>query len=169
MDQAEQMARLRLIRTRNIGPMTYGLLMRRYGSATDAVAAIPAMAKRGGRHISLASLASAKAELELIDAAGAVLLWRDSEYYPDRLAQYDDAPACVTAKGNLHLLNQPMIAIVGARNASINAQRHAEKWPLNLVKMGILSYLAWPVALTLLPIAALYRPAPLALWLAALI
>ena len=71
MDQAEQMARLRLIRTRNIGPMTYGLLMRRYGSATDAVAAIPAMAKRGGRHISLASLASAKAELELIDAAGA--------------------------------------------------------------------------------------------------
>ena len=120
MDQAEQMARLRLIRTRNIGPMTYGLLMRRYGSATDAVAAIPAMAKRGGRHISLASLASAKAELKLIDAAGAVLLWRDSEYYPDRLAQYDDAPACVTAKGNLLLLNQPIISIVGARNASIN-------------------------------------------------
>ena len=44
MDQAEQMARLRLIRTRNNGPMTYGLLMRRYGSATDAVAAIPAIA-----------------------------------------------------------------------------------------------------------------------------
>ena len=73
MDQAEQIARLRLIRTRNIGPMTYGLLMRRYGSATDAVAAIPAMAKRGGRHISLASLASAKAELELIDAVGATV------------------------------------------------------------------------------------------------
>ena len=58
---------------------------------------------------------------------GAILLWRDSEYYPDRLAQYDDAPACITAKGNLHLLNQPMIAIVGALNASINAQRHAQK------------------------------------------
>ena len=60
MDQAEQMARLRLIRTRNVGPTTYGLLVRRYGSATDAVAAIPAMAKRGDGHISLASLASAK-------------------------------------------------------------------------------------------------------------
>ena len=78
MDQAEQIARLRLIRTRNIGPMTYGLLMRRYGSATDAMAATPAVAKRGGRHISLASLASAKAKLELIGAACAVLLWRDS-------------------------------------------------------------------------------------------
>ena len=44
MDQAEKVARLRLIRTRNIDPMTYGLLMLCYGSATDAVAAIPAMA-----------------------------------------------------------------------------------------------------------------------------
>ena len=59
--------------------MAYGLLMRRYGLATDAMAAIPAMAERGGRHISLASLASTKAELELIDAAGAILLWRDRE------------------------------------------------------------------------------------------
>ena len=32
MDQAEQMAGLRLIWTRNIGPMTYDLLMRRYDS-----------------------------------------------------------------------------------------------------------------------------------------
>ena len=125
MDQAEQMTRLRLIRTRNNGPMTYGLLMRRYGSTTDAVAAIPSMAKRGDRHTSLASLASAKAELKLIDAVGAILLWRDSGYYPDRLAQYDDAHTCITATGNLHILNQPMIAIVGARNASINAKRHA--------------------------------------------
>ena len=117
MDQSELIARLRLIRTRHIGPMTYGLLMRRYGSAKAALAAIPAMAKRGGRHISLASIASAKAELDLIKASGAVLLWRDSEYYPDRLAMYDDATACITAKGNLHLLTQPMIAIVGARNA----------------------------------------------------
>jgi hypothetical protein len=31
MNKSEQIARLRLIRTRNIGPMTYGLLMRRYG------------------------------------------------------------------------------------------------------------------------------------------
>ena len=44
MDQAEQVARLRLIRTCKIGPMTYGLLMRRYGSATDAVVATPAIA-----------------------------------------------------------------------------------------------------------------------------
>ena len=136
MDQVEQVARLLLIRMRNIGPMTYGLLMRRYGSTTNAVAAIPAMAKRDGRYISLASLASAKAELELIDAAGAILLWRDSEYYPDRLAQNVDTPACVTAKGSLHHLNQPMIAIVGALSAWINAQRYTQKMAAELGQNG---------------------------------
>ena len=40
MSQSEHIAGLRFIRTRHIGPMTYGLLMRRYGSATDAATAI---------------------------------------------------------------------------------------------------------------------------------
>ena len=136
MNKSEQIARLRLIRTRNIGPMTYSLLMRRYGSAEAAIAAIPTLAQRGGSKISLASIASVTAELESIDAADAVLLWRDSEYYPERLAQFDDAPACITARGNLHLLTQPMIAIVGARNASINAQRHAHNIASELGKHG---------------------------------
>jgi DNA processing protein len=136
MNKSEQIARLRLIRTRNIGPMTYSLLMRRYGSAEAAIAAIPTLAQRGGSKISLASIASVKAEFDSIDAAGAVLLWRDSEYYPERLAQFDDAPACITARGNLHLLTQPIIAIVGARNASINAQRHAHNIASALGKHG---------------------------------
>ena len=62
--------------------MTYSLLMLRYRSAEAAIAAIPTLAQRGGSKISLASIASVKDELESIDAAGAVLLWRDSEYYP---------------------------------------------------------------------------------------
>ena len=136
MNKSEQIARLRLIRTRNIGPMTYSLLMRRYGSAEAAIAAIPTLAQRGGSKISLASIASVTAELESIDAADAVLLWRDSKYYPERLAQFDDAPASITARGNLHLLIQPMITIAGARNASINAQRHAHNIASELSKHG---------------------------------
>ena len=136
MNKSEQIARLRLIRTRNIGPMTYSLLMRRYGSAEAAIAAIPTLAQRDSSKISLASIASVTAELESIHAADAVLLWRDSEYYPERLTQFDDAPACITARGNLHLLTQPMIAIVEARNASINAQRHAHNIARELGKHG---------------------------------
>lgn len=136
MNKSEQIARLRLIRTRNIGPMTYGLLMRRYGSASAALAEIPELAQRGGRKLVITSLASAEAELVKIAAAGATLLWRDSEHYPQRLAQFDDAPACLTARGNVHLLGRPIIAIVGARNASINAQRHARKIAAELGQEG---------------------------------
>ena len=74
INKSEQIARLRLIRTRNIGPMTYNLLMRRYRSAEAAIAVIPTLAQRGGSKIFLASIASVNAELESIDAAGAVLL-----------------------------------------------------------------------------------------------
>ena len=75
--------------------------------------------------LSIASLADAKAELAANDDAGARLIWRDSDSYPLRLAQFDDAPVTLSTRGNLHLLHKPMIALVGARNASINAIRHA--------------------------------------------
>ena len=45
-------------------------------------------------------------------------------------------PACITAKGNLHILNQPIIVIVGARNASINARHHAQKMATELGQNG---------------------------------
>ena len=66
--------------------------MRCYGSAEAAITAIPTLAKRGGSKISLASVASVKDELESIDAAGAVLFLRDSEYYPEQRAPFDDTP-----------------------------------------------------------------------------
>ena len=49
MDREERLAHLRLIRTPNIGPMTFSLLLQRYGSATAALRAVPELAKRGGR------------------------------------------------------------------------------------------------------------------------
>ena len=43
--------------------MTFSLLIQRYGSAVKAVAAIPELAARGGRKLSVASLADAKVEI----------------------------------------------------------------------------------------------------------
>ena len=116
--------------------MTLGLLIQRYGSALAALAAIPDLAARGGRKLSIASLANAKAELAANDDAHARLIWRDSDSYPLRLAQFDDAPVTLSTRGNLHLLHKPMIALVGARNASINAIRHAETLARELGEAG---------------------------------
>ena len=63
MDEREKLARIRLIQTRHIGPMALSLLIQRYGSAFAALAAIPDLAARGGRKLSIASLADAKANL----------------------------------------------------------------------------------------------------------
>ena len=126
MRDAEIIARIRLLQTRNIGPMTYSLLLDRYGNAVKALAAVPDLASRGGRKLTVASAAIAKAEIAANAAIGATMLWRGSDLYPDRLAQFSDAPAVMSAIGNLHLLQKPMIAIVGARNASINAMHFAE-------------------------------------------
>jgi DNA processing protein len=91
---------------------------------------------RGGRKLSIANLANAKAELAANDDAHARLIWRDSDSYPLRLAQFDDAPVTLSTRGNLHLLHKPIIALVGARNASINAIRHAETLARELGEAG---------------------------------
>ena len=117
MDQLDQILSLRLTGSCHIGPISHGLLMRHCGLANASLATIPAMTKRGSKNISSASITIVKSELYLIEASGTVLFWRDSEYYPSRLAQYDDVPSCKTTISNLHLLTQLMIAIVWARNA----------------------------------------------------
>jgi DNA processing protein len=126
MDREEKIAHLRLIRTPNIGPMTFSLLLQRYGSAADALRAVPELAKRGGRTLKPAPRSLAEAELAANEAAGAQLLFKGAEGYPQRLAQFDDAPAVLSTRGALHLLDRPGVGIVGARNASINAQRLAQ-------------------------------------------
>ena len=136
MNENEKLARIRLIPTRHIGPMTFSLLIQRYGSAVKAVASIPELAARGGRKLSVVSLADAKAEIAANTSADATLIWRDSEVYPARLAQFHDAPVILSTRGNLHLLQQPIIALVGARNASINAIRHAESLARELGDAG---------------------------------
>ena len=63
MGREEKFACLRLIRTPNIGPMTFSLLLQRYGSAIKALRAFPEVAKRGARSLKPASRALAEAEL----------------------------------------------------------------------------------------------------------
>ena len=69
MDRDEQIASLRLIRTPNIGQMTFSLLLQRYGSARAALDAVPELARRGGRSLKPASRAAATAEIEAVEAA----------------------------------------------------------------------------------------------------
>ena len=136
MERDEQIACLRLIRTPNIGPMTFSLLLQRYGSAAEALRVVPDLARRGGRSLKPATRAAAEAELAANESAGARLLFKGGQDYPTRLAQFDDAPPILSAKGAIHLLSRPGVAMVGARNASINAQRLAQSLAEDLSSEG---------------------------------
>ncbi len=61
--------RLRLIRSDNVGPITYHALLARFGSARDAIVALPSLSKRGGRRTPIRPPDVAAIEEELAAAA----------------------------------------------------------------------------------------------------
>ena len=120
------LARLQLIRSPSIGPVTFRQLLARFGSAEAALAAIPDLAARGGgKAPTLFPAASAEREMALVERLGARYLALGQGLYPRLLAELPDAPPLLTAKGNLGLLERQAVGIVGARNASAAACRFA--------------------------------------------
>jgi DNA processing protein len=125
----ERLDWLRLIRTENVGPVTFYQLLHRFGSAGAALEALPSLANRGGRQARLALFPRAAAERELADLAKAgatILAWGEPDY-PAALAAIDDAPPLLAVRGQSALLSRPAIAVVGARNASANGRRLARE------------------------------------------
>ena len=121
---AERLDWLRLIRSENVGPVTFRHLLRRFGSAAAALAALPDLAKRGGRTQPLKVHPRAAAERELAELArlnGRLVAFTEPEF-PAPLAAIDDSPPLLAVLGQAQLLTRPTVAIVGARNASANGK-----------------------------------------------
>ena len=132
------LARIRLIRSGSIGPVTYRQLIARFGNAQAALDAIPDLARRGGgKPPRLFSLDEAERERAKIEKLGARYLVLGQGLYPSLLAELDDSPPLLIAKGNLNLLDRPSVAIVGARNASAAACRFARSIAHDLGSEGL--------------------------------
>lgn len=131
--------RLRLIRSANIGPVTYFQLLARFGNATAALAAIPDLAARsGGKAPRIADLKDVAAEIDAVQRLGARYLFLGQGLYPSLLAEIDSAPPALIVRGDLGLIERPAIAIVGARNASAAACRFARDLARGLAEEGVL-------------------------------
>ncbi len=119
---------LRLIRSENVGPRTFNSLLKYYGSARGALAALPDLARRGGaKHGRIFSSADAERELTEATRLGIRLVGLGEPEYPQRLAMIDDAPPLLAVRGDQAVMQQPMIGMVGARNASAAGMKFAEK------------------------------------------
>jgi DNA processing protein len=124
LNSAERLDWLRLIRTENVGPVTFRHLLRRFGSAAAALAALPDLARRGGRAQPLKVHPKAAAEREMaeLERFGGRLIGFTEPDFPAPLAAIDDSPPLLSFKGQAALLARPTLAIVGARNASANGR-----------------------------------------------
>ncbi len=132
--------RLRLARTDGVGPVTYRRLLHRFGTAAAALAALPAMARAGGRRNPLAipSKDAAAREIDQLHRLGGQLLFVDTPAYPPLLARLDDAPAAISVLGDPSCLAAECLAVVGSRNASANGRRIAEDLAAGLTEAGLL-------------------------------
>jgi DNA processing protein len=130
----DAVARLRLIRTDSIGPVTYRQLIARFGDADTALKALPDLARRGNRRLSIPTEAEAQAELDTAARLGAHLLFIGTPDYPALLSGTETAPPVLYARGDLALLDRPAVAIVGARNASAAGTRFARQLAIDLAE-----------------------------------
>ncbi len=124
-DDADRLARLRLIRSENVGPITFRELLRYFASAAEALEALPSLAAKGGRKIKVCPKSKAEDEIARATAVGARHLHMGEVGYPAALMAAEDAPPVLLVIGHGHLLDRPMVGMVGARNASTNGRRLA--------------------------------------------
>jgi DNA processing protein len=139
LSQEEAFARIRLLRSPNVGPVSYAQLLRRFGNAQAAVEALPDLASRGGRPYQPAPRNRIEDEVAAVRRAGARYLFEDSPDYPALLREIDGAPPILTVRGDVALAGKPCVAIVGARNASAAAVKLARDFAAALAEAGFVA------------------------------
>lgn len=123
---------IQLINSANIGPVTFYKLLRQYGSAEAALAALPAGRRTFSR-------SAAQKEFELARRQNIRLLAFDDPEYPENLRAAEDAPPVIYVRGQINCLRQPLsLSIVGARNASLNGRKLASQISCELTSQGIM-------------------------------
>lgn len=120
---------LQLSRSENIGPLTFHRLLKKYTTPREALLALPELASRGGlkRPLHIISRLAVEKELATTRNYGAEIITVEDPLYPPLLRHIESAPPVITVKGRLNLLQEPIFAIVGARNASAMGKKMAHQ------------------------------------------
>lgn len=133
----ERLACLQLIRSENVGPVTFRDLLQHFGSAKAALAAIPELSRRGGgRAIRLCKRGEAEAELDRAHRLGATAVCVLEAGYPRTLAALEAPPPLLYVKGDATLFGRPAIAVVGSRQCSAAGTKLARIFAGDLGRAG---------------------------------
>jgi DNA processing protein len=132
----ERLDWLRLARAESVGSTTFAYLIRRFGSATAALAESPDLARRAGGSLRLPSQDDAARELATGEAIGARLILGCEDDFPRLLAVLDSPPPLIWVWGEPAILRRRSVAIVGARAASTAGRRFARDLARELGEAG---------------------------------
>lgn len=133
----ELLAWIRLARSEGVGTKTFRQLLERFPTASEAVERLPEFVRTGGRPLRLLALGDAEREFEKAQRAGLTYVTWTHPNFPEPLKAIEDAPPLLVVKGKTEALSAPMIAIVGARNATVNGRKFARMLGADLAKAGL--------------------------------
>lgn len=138
LNDSQRLACLRLIRSENVGPVTFRELINHFGGAQAALDALPELSRKAarGRPIRIFPKADGESELEAAAKAGAQPLFTIEPGYPAALAHLAMPPPLLYVKGRIELLARPAVAIVGARNGSAAGLRLTQMMARGLGEAG---------------------------------
>jgi len=137
LDDAQRLACLRLIRSSQIGPVTFRELINHFGGAEQALCALPEMSRRAGRPVRITPEHEAEAELQAARKAGARPVFTIEPGYPPALAVVEAPPPLVYVKGRSDLTARHAVAIVGSRRASAAGIKLARLFAHELAGSGL--------------------------------
>jgi len=133
----QRMAWLRLIRSENIGPITFVELIKRFGTASNALEALPDITRRSyGKSTTIASREQAEHEFAAIQAIGGQIVCLGEPGYPSALHAADAPPPVLTVLGSTSILSQNAIAFVGSRNASLAGMKLTRRLAADVTSSG---------------------------------
>ncbi|GAA0232971.1 DNA-processing protein DprA [Castellaniella daejeonensis] len=143
--ETELRAWIRLSLEPELGAARIRLLLSVFGMPQDIVAATtgslaryldPAMAARLRQPPGPELQSAIDRTLEWLQAADHHLLTLADPHYPRALYALADPPPLLYAHGRLDILTRPMLAIVGARHATVDGERNAHAFARHLALKG---------------------------------
>jgi DNA processing protein len=136
LSQEEAFARIRLLRSPNVGPVSYRQLLARFETAERALEALPELGSRGKRSYAPAPVDAIEGEVRSVRQARAAYFFHDQPDYPPLLAELESAPPILIFRGDKQIAANPCVALVGARNASAAATKLAREFASELASQG---------------------------------
>ena len=127
---------LRLIRSENVGPVTFRQLLNRFGSAQAALEALPSLVRNAGLGTRITPRGEAEDEMEATEQRGARFVGSGEPDYPPLLRYISAPPPLVVIAGGEGLDWSHTVGVVGARNASAAGQKMTRMLATDLGESG---------------------------------